>query len=108
MIFQNFKAFDNVDISLAKTGISDFLIFFSFLNYNSLVVMSTGEINYDDLMHNDNTTTYYKVSYILLVLFAIAMVVLATNLLIGTNDVDFVYLCIFLDVLRVHQKFLER
>ena len=45
--------------------------------------MSTGEINYDDFMHNPNTPALYDVGHVVLVFFAIAMPVLATNLLIG-------------------------
>lgn len=67
----------------------------SFLNNNSLVIMSVGEINYDDLMNNSNITAYYKAGYILLVIFAVAMVVLATNLLIGTNNIELLFYVYF-------------
>ncbi|UJR12513.1 hypothetical protein I4U23_016688 [Adineta vaga] len=66
MIFQNFETFSDFIISLAK-----------------IIIMSTGEINYDDLMFNDNYKAYYKVGFFLLVLFAICMTILASNLLIG-------------------------
>lgn len=58
--------------------------------------MSVGEIKYDDLMHNDKVTAYYKVGYTLLVLFAVAMVILATNLPIGMNNIDFLCLCLYI------------
>ncbi|CAF0756472.1 unnamed protein product [Rotaria sordida] len=45
--------------------------------------MSTGEIDYSGFMHSDNTTAYYKLGYIMLVLFAIAMTILVSNLLIS-------------------------
>ncbi|CAF3953607.1 unnamed protein product [Rotaria sordida] len=48
-----------------------------------LAIMSTGEIDYSGFMHSDNTTAYYKLGYIMLVLFAIAMTILVSNLLIS-------------------------
>lgn len=45
--------------------------------------MSTGEINYDELMHDGNSPALYVIGHVVLVFFAIAMPILATNLLIG-------------------------
>ena len=44
-------------------------------------------MNFDDLMHNEDKKVNYKeLSYIMVVLFAIIMAVLVTNLLIGKED----------------------
>jgi hypothetical protein len=52
-----------------------------------LVIMSTGEIDFSDFMYDDATTAYYKqMSYIMLVLLAITMTILVTNLLIGNDE----------------------
>ena len=48
--------------------------------------MSISEIGYDDLMYNKDVTAYYKVGYILLPFFAVAIAVLASNLLIGMEN----------------------
>ena len=47
--------------------------------------MSTGEIGYDELMHQDKVTAYYKSGFVLLVLLSVVMVILVTNLLIGKD-----------------------
>ena len=62
--------------------------------------MGIGEINYDDLMHNKDKTAYYKVGYILLPFFAVAVVVLASNLLIGMKNAFLLHFlpCIFLSI----------
>lgn len=53
--------------------------------------MSTGEINYDDLMFKDNNDMYYKGSFIFLILLAIFMTILVTNLLISMNTMFSLY-----------------
>jgi hypothetical protein len=47
--------------------------------------MSTGEINYDDLIYKDGNGIYYNGSFIFLVLLTIVMTILVTNLLISKN-----------------------
>jgi hypothetical protein len=54
--------------------------------------MFTGEITYNDLMHSDKDTAYYKVGFIILVLLAIIMTILVSNLLISKNDICFLNL----------------
>ncbi|CAF1049841.1 unnamed protein product [Adineta ricciae] len=66
MVFQNFTPFSNVGFSFAK-----------------IVLMLTGEINYDDLMHSNDTTAFYKMGFVLLILLAIILTILVSNLLIG-------------------------
>ncbi|UJR12744.1 hypothetical protein I4U23_016918 [Adineta vaga] len=66
MIFQNFTQFSSVEFSLGK-----------------ILLMTTGEINYDDLLYNGSTTAYYKVGFLLLILLAILMSILVSNLLVG-------------------------
>lgn len=60
----------------------------------------TGEINYDDLMHNDNTTAYYKAGFFLLIALAIIMTILVPNLLIGKIDICCVdlYFCLWYNI----------
>ena len=62
--------------------------------------MSTGEINYDDLMHKDTTTAYYKFGFVLLVLLTITMTIFVVNLLIGNNHIYFLsYSDLFDDII---------
>ena len=55
--------------------------------FDPVAIMSTGEIGYDDLMHNDEKTAYCQVGFALLVVFVMIMTVLASNLLIGKEDI---------------------
>ena len=52
-----------------------------------LVMMSTGEITYNDLMYSKDSVAYYKVGHVMLVFLAIALTILVTNLLISKNHV---------------------
>ena len=46
--------------------------------------MSTGEIDFNGFMYNDTTEVYYKTAgFLILIVFAIAMTILVSNLLIG-------------------------
>jgi hypothetical protein len=62
-----------------------------FFNFDSLLIsldvylalMIAGEFNFDDYMFNDNTTAYYKLAYLIYIMFAVVMTILVTNLLIG-------------------------
>ena len=51
-----------------------------------LVMMLSGEINYDDLINNDATTAYYQIGFVVLTALAIVMTILISNLLIGMID----------------------
>jgi hypothetical protein len=59
--------------------------------------MIAGEFNFDDYMYGDNTEAYYKLAYLIYILFAVVMTILVTNLLIGKSTVyeralsDFIY-----------------
>jgi hypothetical protein len=48
-------------------------------------MMTTGEIGYDELMHNSDREAYYKVGFVFLVLLVITMTIVVTNLLISRN-----------------------
>ena len=49
-----------------------------------LAIMSTGEIDFNGFMYNDTTEVYYKTAgFLILIVFAIAMTILVSNLLIG-------------------------
>ncbi len=48
--------------------------------------MVAGDITYEDQMYNSNTVAYYKVGYLIYIMFAILMTILVTNLLIGKKD----------------------
>jgi hypothetical protein len=45
--------------------------------------MISGEMGFDEHMYNENTKAYYKVAFLIYILFALIMTVFVTNLLIG-------------------------
>lgn len=45
--------------------------------------MISGELNFNDVMYSDNQQAYYKLGYVMFILFALCMTVLMTNVLIG-------------------------
>ncbi|CAF4962814.1 unnamed protein product [Rotaria sp. Silwood1] len=45
--------------------------------------MITGELNFNDVMYSSDQEAYYKLGYIMFILFAIFMTVITMNLLIG-------------------------
>jgi len=45
--------------------------------------MISGELGFDDRMYNDTVVAYYKVAYLIYILFAVVMTIMVTNLLIG-------------------------
>lgn len=49
--------------------------------------MIAGEFNFDDYMFNDSTEAYYKLAYLIYILFAVVMTILVTNLLIGKSRI---------------------
>lgn len=50
--------------------------------------MMTGELNFSDSMYDkdDPMQPYYKLSYVMFILFAIGVVLLVANLLIGMSN----------------------
>lgn len=48
--------------------------------------MVTGDMTYEDQMYSDSTTAYYKLGYLIYIMFAILMTIFVTNLLIGKNQ----------------------
>ncbi|CAF1020079.1 unnamed protein product [Adineta ricciae] len=66
MVFQNFKPFKNTGLSYFKAA-----------------MMVSGELDFDDFMYNDDTEAYYKVAYVIYILFGVVMTIFVTNLLIG-------------------------
>ncbi|CAF1177495.1 unnamed protein product [Rotaria sp. Silwood1] len=46
-------------------------------------MMITGELNFNDVMYSSDQEAYYKLGYIMFILFAIFMTVITMNLLIG-------------------------
>ena len=87
MIFQNFKTFEFVARGFAKIGTctKNLLCFFkSKFACLSLAIMSTGEIDFNGFMYDDATEVYYKTAgFLIIIVFAIAMTILVSNLLIG-------------------------
>jgi hypothetical protein len=53
--------------------------------------MAVGDMTYEDQMYNSNTVAYYKLGYLIYILFAILVTILVTNLLIGKKDFHFFY-----------------
>jgi hypothetical protein len=49
--------------------------------------MIAGEFDFDDYMYGENTEAYYKLAYLIYILFAVVMTILVTNLLIGKSTV---------------------
>jgi hypothetical protein len=45
--------------------------------------MISGELGFDERMYNENTKAYYKVGFLVYILFVLIMTVFVTNLLIG-------------------------
>ena len=45
--------------------------------------MISGELDFDERMHNEKTKAHYKVAFLIYMLFALIMTVFVTNLLIG-------------------------
>jgi hypothetical protein len=45
--------------------------------------MITGELGFDDRMYSSDTVAYYKVAYLIYILFGVIMSIFVTNLLIG-------------------------
>ncbi|CAF3799464.1 unnamed protein product [Rotaria sp. Silwood1] len=66
MLFSNFDPFSLPILSLQKTA-----------------MMITGELNFNDVMYSSDQEAYYKLGYIMFILFAIFMTVITMNLLIG-------------------------
>ncbi|CAF1438206.1 unnamed protein product [Adineta ricciae] len=66
MVFQNFEPFQNTGYSYIKTAF-----------------MISGELDFDDRIHNTETKAYYKITFVIYLLFLVIMTVLVTNLLIG-------------------------
>ncbi|CAF3947948.1 unnamed protein product [Rotaria sp. Silwood1] len=61
-----------------------YIALFYYIQYIPIIaIMITGEIDYSGIMYSDSKTAYYQLGYVMLVLFAIAMTTLASNLLIG-------------------------
>jgi len=50
---------------------------------NYLAITIPGEFGFDDFMYNHKKEAYYKVAYLIFLLFALMMAVFVTNLLIG-------------------------
>ncbi len=48
-----------------------------------LALMITGELGFDDRMYSSDTVAYYKVAYLIYILFGVIMSIFVTNLLIG-------------------------
>lgn len=48
--------------------------------------MISGELDFDDRMYNDDTRAYYRVGYLIYMLFLLIMTIFVTNLLIGNTD----------------------
>jgi hypothetical protein len=48
--------------------------------------MITGELGFDDRMYSSDTVAYYKVAYLIYILFGIIMSIFVTNLLIGKKN----------------------
>ena len=58
-----------------------------------LALMISGELGFDERMHDENTQAYYKVAFLVYILFTLIMTVFVTNLLIGKmhrKDKDFI------------------
>ncbi|CAF1136805.1 unnamed protein product [Adineta steineri] len=66
MIFQNFEPFQNKSYSYIKTAL-----------------MISGELGFDERMFDADTKAYYKVAFLVYILFLLIMTVFVTNLLIG-------------------------
>ncbi|CAF1381775.1 unnamed protein product [Adineta ricciae] len=58
---------------------------FSIRTLTEMVIMITGELNFSEVMfdENDSTKPYYKISFLMFLLFTIGMVILISNLLIS-------------------------
>lgn len=59
-----------------------------------LALMISGELGFDERMHDENTKAYYKVAFLVYVLFTLMMTVFVTNLLIGKmhrRETDFLW-----------------
>jgi hypothetical protein len=52
-------------------------------------MMVSGELDFDDRMYNDDTEAYYKVAYVIYILFGVIMTIFVTNLLIGKKHCSF-------------------
>jgi hypothetical protein len=50
--------------------------------------MVAGDMTYEDQMYNSNTIAYYKLGYLLYIMFAVLMTILVTNLLIGKKELS--------------------
>ena len=48
--------------------------------------MLVGDMTYEDQMYNSSTIAYYKLGYLLYVMFGVLMTILVTNLLIGKKN----------------------
>ena len=46
-------------------------------------MMVSGEINFNDVMYSKDEEAYYKLGFVMFVLFSLCMTVLTTNVLIG-------------------------
>ncbi|CAF3917983.1 unnamed protein product [Rotaria sordida] len=66
MIFQNHIPFSQPGLALDKAA-----------------MMISGEINFNDVMFSDEKEAYYKLGYVMFILFALCMTVITTNVLIG-------------------------
>ncbi len=52
-------------------------------NFYTIALMVAGDMTYEDQMYNSSITAYYKLGYLIYILFAVLMTILVTNLLIG-------------------------
>ncbi|CAF4891053.1 unnamed protein product [Rotaria sp. Silwood1] len=66
MIFQNHTPFSEPGLALDKAA-----------------MMISGEINFNDVMFSNEQEAYYKLGYVMFILFALCMTVITTNVLIG-------------------------
>jgi hypothetical protein len=46
-------------------------------------MMIGGELNFNDVMYSNEQEAYYKLGYVMFLLFALGMTVITTNVLIG-------------------------
>ena len=53
------------------------------ISFVTLAFMISGELDFDDRIHNTETKAYYQVTFVIYLLFLVIMTVLVTNLLIG-------------------------
>jgi hypothetical protein len=62
--------------------------YFDSLPYRISVValMVVGDLTYEDRMYNSNTVAYYKLAYLIYIIFVVLMTIMVTNLLIGKQD----------------------